>query len=115
MQRGQERFAIYCTPCHGQLGDGTGMVVQRGLRQAATYHQDRLRKESIGYIYDVIANGFGAMQGYAEQVPPRDRWVIAAYVRALQLSQNATADDVPAADRGRLDAPPAAAGSPAAR
>jgi cytochrome c len=115
LQRGRERFTIYCTPCHGQLGDGQGMVVQRGLRQAASYHQDRLRNESIGYLYDVIANGFGAMQGYADQVPPRDRWLIAAYVRALQLSQNASVDDVPAADRGRLDAPPAAAGAPGAR
>lgn len=114
MQRGQERFTVYCTPCHGQLGDGKGMVVQRGMRQAATYHQDRLRTAAPGYFYDVITNGFGAMQGYAEQVPPRDRWLIAAYVRALQLSQNATVNDVPAADRGRLDAPPAAAGAPAA-
>jgi mono/diheme cytochrome c family protein len=113
MQRGQERYTIYCTPCHGQLGDGRGMVVQRGLRQAASYHQDRLRNESAGYLYDVIANGFGAMQGYAEQVPPRDRWLIAAYVRALQLSQNARIEDVPEADRGRLDAPPAAAGAAA--
>jgi mono/diheme cytochrome c family protein len=113
MQRGQERYTIYCTPCHGQLGDGRGMVVQRGLRQAASYHQDRLRNESSGYLYDVIANGFGAMQGYAEQVPPRDRWLIAAYVRALQLSQNAKIDDVPEADRGRLDAPPPAAGAAA--
>lgn len=114
MQRGQDRYSIYCTPCHGQLGDGKGMVVQRGLRQAASYHQDRLRTAPAGYFYDVISNGFGAMQGYAEQVPPRDRWLIAAYVRALQLSQNATVNDVPAADRGRLDAPPEAAASPAA-
>jgi len=114
LKRGQDRYTVYCTPCHGQLGDGKGMVVQRGLRQAATYHQDRLRAAAPGYFYDVISNGFGAMQGYAEQVPPRDRWLIAAYVRALQLSQNATVDDVPAADRGRLDAPPAATGSPAA-
>ncbi len=109
LQRGQDRFTIYCTPCHGQLGDGKGMVVQRGLRQAANYHQDRLRTIEAGYLFDVITNGFGAMQGYAEQVPPRDRWLIAAYVRALQLSQNATVDDVPAADRGRLDAAPAPA------
>ena len=107
LQRGQDRFTIYCTPCHGQLGDGKGMVVQRGLRQAATYHQDRLRAIAPGYFYDVITNGFGAMQGYAEQIPPRDRWLIAAYVRALQLSQNATVEDVPAADRGRLNAPAA--------
>ncbi len=107
LDRGRERFTIYCTPCHGQLGDGKGMVVQRGLRQAATYHQDRLRQIAPGYFYDVVTNGFGAMQGYADQIPPRDRWLIAAYVRALQLSQNATVDDVPAADRGRLDAPAA--------
>ena len=114
LQRGQDRFTIYCTPCHGQLGDGKGMVVQRGLRQAATYHQDRLRAIAPGYFFDVITNGFGAMQGYADQIPPRDRWLIAAYVRALQLSQNATVDDVPAADRGRLDAAPAAAAMAAA-
>lgn len=109
LTRGQERYTVYCTPCHGILGDGKGMVVERGLRQAATYHQDRLRTAAPGYLYDVVSNGFGAMQGYAEQVPPRDRWLIAAYVRALQLSQNATVDDVPAADRGRLDAAPGAA------
>jgi mono/diheme cytochrome c family protein len=115
MARGQDRYTVYCTPCHGQLGDGKGMVVQRGLRQAATYHQDRLRTVAPGYLYDVISNGLGAMQGYAEQVPARDRWLIAAYIRALQLSQNASVNDVPAADRGRLDAPAApAAGAPAA-
>jgi mono/diheme cytochrome c family protein len=103
MARGQQRFNVYCTPCHGRLGDGNGMVVQRGLRQAASYHQDRLREEKIGYFFDVITNGFGAMQGYAEQVPVRDRWLIAAYVRALQLSQNAKVDDVPADKRGELD------------
>ena len=103
-QRGQERFNIYCTPCHGKLGDGNGMVVQRGLRQAASYHQDRLRQEKLGYFYDVITNGFGAMQGYAEQIPVRDRWLIVAYVRALQFSQHASVNDVPADRRGALDA-----------
>ena len=109
LRRGQERYTIYCTPCHGQLGDGNGMVVQRGLRQAASYHQDRLRQERIGYFFDVITNGFGAMQGYAEQVPVRDRWLIAAYIRALQYSQNASVNDVPADRRSQLDAgaPPA--------
>jgi len=107
LARGRERYSIYCTPCHGQLGDGAGMVVQRGLRQAASYHQDRLRAERIGYFFDVITNGFGAMQGYAEQVPVRDRWLIVAYVRALQLSQRASIADVPAAERGRLDEAPA--------
>jgi mono/diheme cytochrome c family protein len=101
--RGQQRFDIYCSPCHGRLGDGNGMVVQRGLRQAASYHNDRLRQERIGYFFDVATNGFGAMQGYAEQVPARDRWLIAAYVRALQLSQNATIDDVPADRRAELE------------
>jgi mono/diheme cytochrome c family protein len=104
LARGQQRFNIYCTPCHGKLGDGQGMVVQRGLRQAASYHQDRLRQEKLGYFYDVITNGFGAMQGYAEQIPVRDRWLIVAYVRTLQLSQHASVDDVPADRRGTLDA-----------
>jgi mono/diheme cytochrome c family protein len=110
LERGQQRFNIYCTPCHGKLGDGQGMVVQRGLRQAASYHQDRLRQEKLGYFYDVITNGFGAMQGYAEQIPVRDRWLIVAYVRTLQLSQHASLDDVPADRRGTLDA----AGTPGA-
>jgi mono/diheme cytochrome c family protein len=114
--RGQQRFNIYCTPCHGRLGDGNGMVVSRGLRQAASYHQDRLREEKLGYFYDVITNGFGAMQGYAEQIPVRDRWLIVAYVRTLQLSQHASVDDVPADRRGSLDgaAPAAGTAQPAA-
>jgi mono/diheme cytochrome c family protein len=115
LKRGQERFNIYCSPCHGRLGDGQGMVVQRGLRQAASYHQDRLRQERIGYFFDVITNGFGAMQGYAEQVPVRDRWLIAAYVRALQFSQYASLNDVPADRRGELAAPGGEAGAPAPR
>ena len=109
LRRGQERYRIYCTPCHGQIGDGNGMVVQRGLRQAASYHQDRLREERIGYFFDVITNGFGAMQGYAEQVPVRDRWLIAAYVRTLQFSQHASINDVPPERRGELEAPAGAA------
>jgi mono/diheme cytochrome c family protein len=106
MQRGRDRYNIYCTPCHGLLGDGQGMVVQRGLRRAASYHQDRLRDERPGYFFDVITNGFGAMQGYAEQIPVRDRWLIVAYVRALQLSQNATMAEVPADRQNDLDNPP---------
>ncbi len=104
LERGQQRFNIYCTPCHGRLGDGQGMVVQRGLRRAASYHQDRLRDEKVGYFFDVVTNGFGAMQGYAEQIPVRDRWLIVAYVRTLQLSQHASVNDVPADRRGALDA-----------
>jgi len=103
LQRGQERFNIYCTPCHGRLGDGNGMVVQRGLRQAASFHQDRLRQEKLGYFYDVITNGFGAMPDYATQIPVRDRWLIVAYVRTLQMSQHASVNDVPADQRGTLD------------
>ena len=118
LARGQQRFNIYCTPCHGRLGDGNGMVVQRGLRQAASYHQDRLRQEKVGYFYDVITNGFGAMQGYAEQIPVRDRWLIVAYVRTLQHSQYAPVADVPADQRGALDATaaetPAGTAKPAA-
>ena len=83
------------------------MVVQRGLRRAASYHQDRLRDEKVGYFYDVVTNGFGAMQGYAEQIPVRDRWLIVAYVRALQLSQHATMAEVPADRQSDLDDPPA--------
>jgi hypothetical protein len=89
------------------------MVVQRGLRQAASFHQDRLRNEKNGYFFDVVTNGFGAMQGYAEQVPARDRWLIVAYLRALQLSQHAKVDDVPAARRSELDSAPAAASTSA--
>jgi len=107
MQRGRDRYTIYCTPCHGILGDGQGMVVQRGLRRAASYHQDRLRDEKVGYFFDVVTNGFGAMQGYAEQIPVRDRWLIVAYVRALQLSQHATMAEVPADRQNDLDNPPA--------
>jgi len=105
--RGQQRFNIYCTPCHSRLGDGKGMVVQRGLRQAASFHQDRLRQEKNGYFFDVITNGFGAMPDYATQIPVRDRWLIVAYVRTLQLSQHASVNDVPADHRGDLDRTPA--------
>jgi cytochrome c553 len=104
LDRGQNRFNIYCTPCHGHLGNGNGMIPQRGFRHPPTYHQDRLRKVPDGYIFDVITAGFGAMQDYSAQVEPRDRWAIVAYIRALQLSQNATSADVPAGKRGRLDA-----------
>ena len=114
LARGQQRFNIYCTPCHGRLGDGNGMVVQRGLRQAASFHQDRLRQERPGYFFDVITNGFGAMPDYATQIPVQDRWLIIAYVKALQLSQHAAVDDVPADQRAGLDAASAAAGPGAA-
>ena len=103
LDRGQQRFNIYCTPCHGHLGNGDGMIPSRGFRHPPTYHQDRLRKVPDGYIFDVITTGFGAMQDYSAQVAPADRWAIVAYIRALQLSENATVADVPAAARGQLE------------
>lgn len=93
LERGRERFNIYCAPCHSRVGDGNGMLPQRGYRHPPSYHQDRLRKAPLGYFFDVITNGFGAMPDYASQIPPDDRWKIVAYIRALQLSQNATSAD----------------------
>ena len=102
IQHGQERYNIYCQPCHDRLGNGDGMIVRRGYRHPPSYHIDRLRQVPNGYLYDVITNGFGAMPDYAAQIPPHDRWAIVAYVRALQLSQNASVNDVPPADRAQL-------------
>lgn len=102
VQRGQQRYEIYCTPCHGGSGRGNGMIVQRGYRAPPSLHIDRLRNERPGYLYDVITRGFGAMPDYAAQIPVRDRWAVVAYIRALQFSQNATLADVPPAQRGDL-------------
>lgn len=102
MDRGQERFNISCAPCHGRLGDGNGIIAERGFRHPPSYHIDRLREVPIGHFYDAITNGFGAMPSYADQVAPRDRWAIAAYIRALQLSRNATLADVPPGERSKL-------------
>ena len=102
MARGRERFEIFCTPCHGRTGTGDGMIVQRGYRRPPTYHDDRLRNAPIGHFVDVMANGFGAMPDYSDQVNARDRWAIAAYIRALQLSQHAQLADVPDRERGAL-------------
>lgn len=113
MARGRERFNVYCSPCHGQTGLGDGMVVRRGYRRPPSLAEDRLREAPVGHFFDVISNGFGAMPDYAAQVKPADRWAIAAYVRALQLSAHATVDDVPAASRGRLDEAPRPAGGAA--
>lgn len=96
MERGKERYAIFCTPCHGLQGDGMGMVTLRGMKHPPSYHQDRLRNVPNGYLFDVITNGFGAMSGYSAQVAPRDRWAIVAYLRALQVSRNAHVADLPA-------------------
>jgi mono/diheme cytochrome c family protein len=103
IERGQNRFNVYCTPCHGRLGNGDGMIVRRGFRKPPSYHIDRLRQVPNGYIFDVITNGFGAMQDYSAQVQPQDRWAIVAYIRALQLSQNASINDVSAAGRAQLE------------
>ncbi len=102
LDRGQERFNIHCSPCHGRLGAGNGMIVQRGYRRPPSFHTERLREAPPGYFFDVISNGFGAMPDYAAQISPQDRWAIIAYVRALQLSQNATLADVPGEQRSRL-------------
>ena len=102
LEQGQNRFQVYCTPCHGRLGDGNGMIVKRGYRQPPSYHADRLMKAPVGHFFDVMSNGFGAMPSYASRVEVQDRWRIAAYIRALQLSQNAKIGDVPEAQRAKL-------------
>jgi mono/diheme cytochrome c family protein len=111
LARGRERFNIYCAPCHSRLGDGNGMIVQRGFRAPPSYHTERLRKAPLGYFFDVMTNGFGAMPEYASQIPPRDRWTIVAYIRALQLSQQATTSDVPSGQKVPSE-PPAFRGDP---
>lgn len=107
--RGQQRYNVYCTPCHGRTGAGNGVVVQRGFKQPPSFHIDRLRDSPPGYIFDVMTSGFGAMQDYSAQIEPKDRWAIVAFIRALQYSQHATIDDVPADKRGALTSGPAAA------
>jgi hypothetical protein len=102
LERGHERFDVFCSPCHGRLGDGQGMIVQRGFTPPPSFHSDRLRQAPVGHFFDVITNGFGVMPDYAAQVPPRDRWAIAAYIRALQLSQHTALADVPPEVRQQL-------------
>ena len=101
--RGRERFNIFCSPCHGRVGDGRGMIVERGFKEPPSFHIDRLRTQPIGYYFDVTTQGFGQMSGYAAQVEPADRWAIAAYIRALQLSQHAPLAEVPARDRAAIE------------
>jgi mono/diheme cytochrome c family protein len=113
LDRGENRYKIFCTPCHGLQGDGNGMVSIRGMKHPPSYHQDRLRQVPNGYVYDVITNGFGAMLGYSAQITPRDRWAVVAYVRALQLSRNAKLAELPADLREKVLHPPAASKSPA--
>jgi mono/diheme cytochrome c family protein len=103
LKRGEQRFNIFCSNCHGLSGDGDGMIVLRGYRKPPTYHSDRLRGMPIGHFFDVATNGFGVMPSYASQIPVNDRWAIAAYIRALQLTQYARIDDVPEAERQKLE------------
>lgn len=102
LDRGQQRFNIYCSPCHGQMGNGKGMIVQRGLKQPTSFHAQRLREMGVGYFYNVATNGYGVMYSYKSRVSMRDRWRIAAYIKALQRSQNATLSDVPLEKRTQL-------------
>lgn len=109
LKRGKERFDIFCTHCHGGVGDGKGMIAQRGLelrRPPASYHTARLREMPIGHFFDVITSGYGAMYPYASRVTPDDRWAIAAYIRALQHSQNVKASEVPQEEMNRMNAMP---------
>jgi hypothetical protein len=102
IERGQDRFRIFCTPCHGELGDGRGMIVQRGLNPPPSFHSDELRKKPVGHYFDVMTRGFGTMYSYASRIPARDRWAIAAYIRALQVSQHSLASELPTEDQGQL-------------
>lgn len=103
LARGRDRFDVFCSPCHDHTGSGQGMIVRRGFRRPESFHAERLRQAPPGHFVDVMTNGFGAMKDYAAQLPPRDRWSVAAYIRALQLSQNARLADVPEPERARLE------------
>jgi mono/diheme cytochrome c family protein len=106
LNRGRERFNIFCAPCHGQVGDGQGMIVKRGFSAPPTFHKQSLREDAVGHIFETITYGHGAMYPYGYRVAPRDRWAIIAYIRALQLSQHATLNDVPDDERARLEKEP---------
>jgi len=106
LERGQQRYNIYCSPCHGEVGDGNGMIAKRGFKIPADLHSDRLRQAPPGYLFQVISDGYGAMPDYSNQIPhAEDRWDIVAYIRALQLSRNATAADVPPEEKSKLGLP----------
>jgi mono/diheme cytochrome c family protein len=111
LARGQQRFNIYCAPCHGRSGDGAGMIVQRGFPAPPSYHTDHLRNAPDSHFYQVISDGYGTMYPYADRITPHDRWAIVAYIRALQLSQHATRDQLDAQDLARLAALPASSSS----
>ena len=110
LSRGQERFNIFCTPCHDATGSGRGMVVQRGFKQPPSFHDERLRNAEAGYFFDVMTNGFGAMPDYRMQISARDRWAVIAYIRALQLSQHAATTDIPGGDPAKAQPAPAQPG-----
>ncbi|KXK55461.1 MAG: alternative complex III protein ActDE [Chlorobi bacterium OLB7] len=101
--RGHEQFNVFCSPCHGRLGDGKGMIVQRGFKAPPSFHEERLRTAPPGYVFNVITNGFGVMYSYASRVPVKDRWAIAAYIKALQLSQNMDASQLTAEQQAALE------------
>ena len=103
LDRGQNRYQIFCSACHSSTGNGEGMVVKRGMRQPPSYHIERLRDVEHGYLFDVITNGFGGMYDLADKLTAEDRWAVVAYVRALQISQNATLEDLPPEMRGSLE------------
>jgi len=102
VERGRERYNVFCSPCHGFSGDGDGMIVQRGFKRPPSFHEDRMRSAPVGHYFDAITNGFGVMYPYGYRVPARDRWAIIAYVRALQLSRQTPIGDVPDAERDKL-------------
>lgn len=114
LERGRERYDIFCSPCHSRVGDGLGMIVRRGFKQPASFHEPRLRDQKVGYFYDVISRGFGEMSSYAAQIEPEDRWAIAAYIRALQLSQNVVVADLAPTARGAVETGLAKRDEPAA-
>jgi cytochrome c5 len=107
LNRGEQRYNIFCTPCHDATGGGKGMVVQRGYRQPTSFHTDRLRQVAPGHFFDVMTNGLGAMPDYRAQISPRDRWAIVAYIKALQLSQHTPASEIPGGDPTKLATKPA--------
>ena len=113
LQRGQSRFDVYCSPCHSIVGDGDGMIARRGFPHPPTFHQARLRDAPDRHFYDVITQGYGVMPSYADRVTPQDRWAIVAYIRALQLSQNAQVGALPPELRASLRALPTPTPAPA--
>jgi mono/diheme cytochrome c family protein len=106
LERGHERFDVFCSPCHGRLGNGLGMIVRRGFKQPPSYHIERLRTAPVGHFFDVETNGYGAMYSYAAQITPHDRWAIISYIRVLQYSENQKADQLSAEAKAKLPAKP---------